>query len=217
MIKFAVGVSSLALGLALLAAPAMAQRHMPPPAHSGGGWTHGNWHGGPHAWRGGPHNGFAAHTFAARDFAHFTPADRHAWVGGHWWHGPWHGRNGWWWFAAGSWYFYSAPIYPYPLYVSDYYVGDDYYDYPDDSGAAPGYSWYYCKSPPGYYPYVQNCASQWQPVPAGAPPGYQSGMENQGPPPGYSDEGPDDQDGPPPGYSQGGPNGSPPPPPPNGH
>jgi hypothetical protein len=33
----------------------------------------------------------------------------------------------------------------------------------------PGYAaatqpWYYCQSPAGYYPYVQQCAGAWQPV-----------------------------------------------------
>jgi hypothetical protein len=153
--------------------------------------------------------------FAGHDFAHFGAADRHAWVGGRWWHGPWHGRNGWWWFAGGSWYFYTVPVYPYPLYVSDYYVDDNYYDDPDDNAdPGVGYSWYYCQNPPGYYPYVQNCKGQWRPVPAGAPPGYQSGAIKQGPPPGYNDD-EDDQDGPPPGYAQQGPGGNAAPP--SGH
>ena len=32
-------------------------------------------------------------------------------------------------------------------------------------------SWYYCDNPRGYYPYVQNCSTAWQPVPANPPPG----------------------------------------------
>jgi hypothetical protein len=32
--------------------------------------------------------------------------------------------------------------------------------------AATGASlWYYCQNPAGYYPYVQQCPTQWQPVP----------------------------------------------------
>jgi hypothetical protein len=160
------------------------------------------------------------HRFGGHDYAHFSVSDRTAWRGGRWWHGPWRGRNGWWWLAGGAWYFYDAPVYPYPGYVSDYYVDDDYYGDQDygTPGASP-YSWYYCQNPPGYYPYIQTCNGPWQPVPAGAPPGYSSGPANQGPPPGYND-GPDDQDGPPPGYNQNGPgpndqNG--PPPGPNGY
>jgi hypothetical protein len=163
------------------------------------------------------------HRFAGHDWAHFSVADRNVWRGGHWWHGPWHGRNGWWWNAGGAWYFYDVPVYPYPGFVSDYYVDDDYYDYPDYAGqSGNAYSWYYCQNPPGYYPYIQNCKSQWQAVPAGAaPPGYSSA--DQGPPPGYNDgDSQDDRDGPPPGYNQNGPqpNGPPPDndgPPPSGH
>jgi hypothetical protein len=213
MKKIAVGISTLALGVALaFAAPALAQWHHGAP---GGGTPHGSWHASA-GWHGGPRAGFVPmHHFAGHDLAHFSVSDRAAWRGGRWWHGPWHGRNGWWWFAGGAWYFYDTPVYPYPGYVSDYYADDDYYDYPDY--AAPGatqYSWYYCQNPPGYYPYIQNCKSQWQAVPAGAaPPGYSNAQADQGPPPGYND-GPDDQDGP-------GPNGPPPPGPnsngPNGH
>ena len=98
--------------------------------------------------------------FTHRDFAHFLPAERTNWIGGHWAH-AWHnGRYGWWWFAAGAWYFYAAPVYPYPTYVSEYYVGDD-------SG---GPMWYYCANPAGYYPYIPRCTMPWQPVPAEMPP-----------------------------------------------
>jgi hypothetical protein len=30
--------------------------------------------------------------------------------------------------------------------------------------AVAGTSWYYCQTPAGYYPYVQQCMTQWQPV-----------------------------------------------------
>jgi hypothetical protein len=52
----------------------------------------------------------------------------------------------------------------------------DYYDYPGYYGdyGAYGYSqpyasqyWYYCQYPAGYYPYVSQCSTNWQPVPAG--------------------------------------------------
>ncbi|MGA8758346.1 MAG: hypothetical protein WB611_18860 [Stellaceae bacterium] len=46
--------------------------------------------------------------------------------------------------------------------------------YPPDVGSYYGYSapyaaaqtWYYCSNPAGYYPYVSQCYTQWQPVPA---------------------------------------------------
>jgi len=169
----------LAASALLIAAPSFAQT----PPHGGPG----------HA----PHFAFAHH-----DFAHFSVDEHARWVGGRWNHGWHNGRYGWWWFAGGAWYFYTSPIYPYPGYVSDYYVDAD------DEGVPPGQYWYYCQSPPGYYPYIRRCMVPWQPVPAAAPPSYGPGP-GYGPPPG-ADGGP--SDGPPPGYQQGpGPNDQPPP------
>jgi hypothetical protein len=35
----------------------------------------------------------------------------------------------------------------------------------------PQYYWYYCPNPPGYYPYIQQCPSQWLTVvPPSSPP-----------------------------------------------
>jgi hypothetical protein len=98
--------------------------------------------------------------FHGHDFAHFSADERAAWQHGGWRH-AWHnGHYGWWWFAGGDWFFYPAPIYPYPEYVGS----ADYYDYYDENGAQP-YYWYYCENPPGYFPYVQQCYGPWEPVP----------------------------------------------------
>ena len=147
--------------------------------------------------------------FAHRSFARFTPAERLAWTHGRWFHRSWHGRFGWWWNAGGVWFWYDAPVYPYPTVVSD-----NYYEEPDYDQAAP--AWYYCYNPPGYYPYVPVCRGQWRPVAAAMPEGYgnDQGGPDQGPPPGAShgmnneegpppSEGPGDEQGPPPGYEQG--------------
>jgi hypothetical protein len=174
----------------LLATQSFAQT--PPP--------HGGWH--PSPGHGGGHPHFAFH----HDFAHFSVGERSAWVGGRWNHGYHNGRFGWWWFAGGAWYFYNAPIYPYPGYVSDTYVDDDSY-------GPQGQSWYYCQNPPGYYPYVQRCRMQWQPVPAAAPPGGGYGPQ-QGPGPGY-DGPPQGYNGPPQGYNGPPPGYNGPPPGPN--
>ena len=99
-------------------------------------------------------------TFHGHNFDHFTPDERHAWEGGVWRHEYHDGHLGWWWFVGGLWFYYPAPVYPYPLYVGP----DSYYDYYDEYGA-PSYYWYYCEDPPGYYPYVQHCNGPWQPVP----------------------------------------------------
>jgi hypothetical protein len=182
----AMSAALLAGGAMCLAAPSYAE-----PSHPS---VHP--HVAPHSAPGGhfgPNVSFVAHA----DFAHFSPAQHAAWVGGRWNHGWHNGHFGWWWFAGGAWYFYDAPIYPYPLDVSDEYYVDETPDYGNG-----GPYWYYCQSPAGYYPYVQQCSAPWQPVPATPPP----------PPPG-SDQGPggpggpppsaNGYQGPPPGYDQG--------------
>lgn len=102
-----------------------------------------------------PHWRGDIHRFHDRDFG--------VWRGGDWRHGHHNGHLGWWWVVGGIWYFYPEPIYPYPdPYVPPVVVA------PGPAGAY----WYYCNNPPGYYPYVPQCAEPWQPVPAtsGAPP-----------------------------------------------
>jgi hypothetical protein len=47
---------------------------------------------------------------------------------------------------------------------SYYPSGSDYSGY-YDSGQ-PSQSWYYCSDPAGYYPYVAQCNTGWQAVPA---------------------------------------------------
>ena len=98
----------------------------------------------PDHWRGGGD----IHNFHDRDFDQ--------WRGGSWFHGPHGGRNGWWWIVGPDWYFYPAPVYPYP----------DPYIPPVVAAPVPQPSWYYCANPPGYYPYVPQCAVPWRPVPA---------------------------------------------------
>ncbi len=102
------------------------------------------------------------------DIAHFHEHDWALWRGGHWVHG-WHdGRLGWWWLAGGAWYFYPAPVYPYP----------NPYEPPVTVALVPGApvsaappapvprTWYYCDAAKGYYPYVATCPGGWQQVPA---------------------------------------------------
>jgi hypothetical protein len=99
-------------------------------------------------------------SFRGHKFTHFSPAERSAWQGGRWRY-AWHrGHRGWWWIVGGLWYFYPAPIYPYPLYIGSL----DYYDYYDWYGT-PDYYWYYCTNPQGYYPYIQECLGTWHAVP----------------------------------------------------
>jgi hypothetical protein len=102
----------------------------------------------------------AGHRFSHHDFAHFSPREQAEWRGGRWNHGFHDGRNGWWWSVGGIWYFYDAPVYPYPLFVADYYWDAQ----PAVAPAyAPGY-WYWCSAAGAYYPYVQSCPVPWMPV-----------------------------------------------------
>ncbi len=166
----------------------------------------------------GVHAGARPHLFAngARVSA-FNESQHTAWSNGHYWHGRHHGHNGWWWFAGGGWFFYPNAIYPYPDYVSDFA------DYPSDYYGPPGnQTWWYCRNPAGYYPYVRNCMIPWQPVQAAPPPPPPAGDQQaytDGPTPGADQgppNGPEDQSGPPPDGGPNGPGGDGPPPP-NGY
>jgi hypothetical protein len=135
--------------------------------HEGGGFrSGGDFHGGA-GFRGsaGFRGGFASSgfrsRFAAGPIGRFGARDFDAWRDGFWWHGFRGSRLGWWWFTDGFWYWYDAPIYPYPEFVADY-------DLPGDSygpGDPPGPVWYYCYNPAGYYPTVHACPSGWRVVP----------------------------------------------------
>ncbi len=107
------------------------------------------------AWRG------DIHRFHERDYAH--------WRGGRWYHGRHVGHLGWWWIVGGIWYFYPAPVYPYPNpYLPPTAVAPP--AVPPAPAGAQQY-WYYCSKPPGYYPYVPRCGTAWQAVPTYPSPG----------------------------------------------
>jgi hypothetical protein len=106
---------------------------------------------------------YHGHDFYGRDFHHFSPAEREIWRGGHWEHG-WHeNRFAWWWNTGGGWYFYPAPIYPFPTYVPPAIIVQQ--PPPMPSGLPPAQSWYFCDNPQGYYPYVVACNGPWREVP----------------------------------------------------
>lgn len=100
------------------------------------------------------------------EIRHFQDEDLRRWRGGHWVHSRYHGRLGWWWVVGGVWYFYPAPVYPYPNpYVPPMVAGA-----PPPPQAAPQY-WYYCPSVKAYYPYITTCPEGWmQVVPQPTPP-----------------------------------------------
>ena len=90
--------------------------------------------------------------------------DMEIWRGGTWFRGPHLGRAGWWWIVGGVWYWYPAPVYPFP----------DPYRPPVIVGPPPATpTWYFCQNPQGYYPYVSECFTAWQTVPAGTQPAPQ--------------------------------------------
>jgi hypothetical protein len=95
------------------------------------------------------------------DFQHDHHFDH--WHDGRWFNGFHDGRTGWWWIVDGLWYFYPAPVYPYP----------DPYTPPTvviETTPAPQGSqvYYYCANPAGYYPQVPQCAA-WQRVISATP------------------------------------------------
>lgn len=100
------------------------------------------------------------------DIAHFHEHDWAVWRGGHWIHDRHDGRLGWWWVAGGIWYFYPAPVYPWP----------NPWEPPAEVVVAPSatqesplpatQSWYFCDAVKKYYPYVATCPSGWRQVPA---------------------------------------------------
>jgi hypothetical protein len=133
---------------------------LPVMADGGHGGHRGEHHDG-HGW-GGEH-----------DIRHFENHHLPVWRGGNWYHGRHEGRLGWWWIAAGTWYFYPQPVYPYP----DPYIPPVIVVQPAPSSSQteipavppPAQNWYYCEASKSYYPYVSNCPAGWKTVPATPP------------------------------------------------
>jgi hypothetical protein len=140
------------LMLALLAAPALAQNHQ-----HGHGDAGRHWHREPERhWRG--------------DIRHFHQHDFNHWRQGRWYNGYHAGRRGWWWIVGPAWYWYPAPVYPYPdPYAPPLAIAPVAPAAPAApvAPAAPATSyWYWCPDSRQYYPYVPDCRSPWQQVPA---------------------------------------------------
>jgi hypothetical protein len=100
------------------------------------------------------------------DIRYFPRYDARIWRGGRWYHGGYGGRYGWWWIVAGTWYFYPAPVYPYPNPYVPPVVVNSYPVAPPSPGPAPTDYWYYCRAAKGYYPYIPTCPGGWEKVPA---------------------------------------------------
>ena len=144
---------ALAIAAALLCATALGQPNLAyagPHGGGGGGGFHGGG-GGFHGGGGGFHGGgFHGGGFHGGGF-HSRFAGVHHGFGGR------HDR-----FIGGLGFgFYGYPYYGYPS-------GWDYpdYGYYDYSQPYSPQTWYYCSDPAGYYPYVAQCNTGWQTVPA---------------------------------------------------
>lgn len=105
------------------------------------------------------------------DIHRFHEHDFDRWRGGRWYHGAHGARRGWWWIVGGIWYFYPAPVYPYPDPYLPPVVVVPQATAPAPAPVVPQQYWYYCPKPAGYYPYVPRCGTAWQAVPANPPPG----------------------------------------------
>jgi hypothetical protein len=129
-------IVSLLLVAASMTSPAASAQHRP---HRGAS----QWHG---------------------DLGRFHQHDWQVWRGGHWTHAHHDGRVGWWWVVGPSWYFYMAPVYPYPSPWAPAEV--NLMPMPIEPPMPPAQFWYYCEAARNYYPYVSRCPGDWTPVPA---------------------------------------------------
>jgi hypothetical protein len=148
-----VSIAAALLGTAVLCQPDL--------AHARGGGGHGGgFHGG--GFHGDFHGGFHAGGFHASGFHGRVAAFHHGFGGvhggrwynaanGHRWYHGWHGGHyGWWSVGPGlAWTYYTYPWWGY-----------------DYSQPYASQTWYYCSDPAGYYPYVGQCNTGWQTVPA---------------------------------------------------
>jgi hypothetical protein len=149
---------ALAIAAALLGAAALSQPNLAyagPHGGGGGGGFHGGGFGGFRgggfhqmgAVHGGGFNGFHGDGFHGGGFR-----------GDRFHDGRFHNGR----FHDNRFFFGGSVAYPWWGYFPDY----GYYDY---SYGQPysSQTWYYCSDPAGYYPYVTECNSGWQAVPAG--------------------------------------------------
>lgn len=107
------------------------------------------------------------------DVRRFGPDDRALWRGGGWRHELHGDRWGWWWVVDGLWYWYDAPIYPYPGLVSVVTYAPplppprvEVVPAPVAPIVAPPRFRYFCPDH-GYYPDIQTCPTDFvrQPIP----------------------------------------------------
>ena len=129
-------VRTLAVMAALLCATTLSQ---PMPAYAGAHGGGGGFHGGMGGFHGGGFAGFHGGGFHRDGFRD----------------GRFHGDR----FRDRRFFFGGSFAYPWSGYYPDY----GYYDYGQTYSSQV---WYYCSDPAGYYPYVTQCNTGWQAVPA---------------------------------------------------
>ena len=133
---------ALAIAAALLCATALSQPNLAYAGPHGGGGGFGGFHGG-----GGYHGGgFHGGGLGGFHGGGFRPGFHD---------GGFHGER----FHGNTFFFGGSFASPWWGYYPDY----GYYDY---SQPYSSQTWYYCSDPAGYYPYVTQCNTGWQSVPA---------------------------------------------------
>ncbi len=82
-----------------------------------------------------------------------------------WWGSPFYHPNPYW-YAPPPVYYSSPPVvYSSPPAPTVYVEQTPAASAPAPQAAAPAANfWYFCRDPEGYYPYVKECKSQWEPV-----------------------------------------------------
>ena len=107
--------------------------------------------------------------FRGLDFRSLNAVERAAWVRGRWHHGCRNRICGWWWFTGDYWYWYAAPMYPYPDYISPEEAEPSDEETPTEATPPQdlsGDTFYYCADPSGYYPQIPICNVPWEAVSA---------------------------------------------------
>ncbi|OYV78774.1 MAG: hypothetical protein B7X47_07780 [Ferrovum sp. 34-44-207] len=127
--------------------------------------------------------------FHERDVHLFYPRELHVWRRGRWIEGSRGGLVGWWWVIGPRWFYYSAPVYPYPLMVSERVIVVNQAPpatavvtpppntvSPQGTTVVPSLPQsdaqfkYFCAPLKGYYPEVPQCPEPWRrvsPIPPG--------------------------------------------------
>ena len=153
---------ALVIAAVLLCATALSQPNLAYAGPHGGGGGGGGFHGGGGGFHGGGMGGFHGGGFGGFHGGSFHGgfAGFQGFHGDRFHEGRFdHDR-----FRDHRFFFGGAFGYPWWGYYPDYGYSD--YGYYDYSQPYSSQTWYYCSDPAGYYPYVTQCNTGWQAVPA---------------------------------------------------